>query len=101
MEVKLLKLAETEFEDGIAYYESEQAGLGETFRSEVLRSISRIIQFPSAYQQFSKGTRRCLTEKFPYGIIYHHSPDHDEIVVVAIAHLHRRPDYWTSRESSI
>lgn len=99
MEVKLLKLAQAEFDDAIAYYESEQAGLGELFRNEVLRSISRIIQYPSSYQQFSRDTRRCLTAKFPYGIIYHYSPDHDEIVVVAVAHLHRRPDYWIARGS--
>jgi hypothetical protein len=48
---------------------------------------------------FSPGTRRCLIAKFPYGVIYHYSPEQDEIVIVAIAHLHRRPDYWVSRES--
>ncbi|WP_363331646.1 type II toxin-antitoxin system RelE/ParE family toxin [Haliea sp.] len=99
VEIKLLKLAQLEFEEAVTYYESEQIGLGGRFRSEVLRSISRIQQFPIAYQQFSPGTRRCLIAKFPYGIIYHYSPEQDEIVIVAIAHLHRRPDYWVSRES--
>lgn len=99
MEVKLLKLAQVEFEEAVTYYESEQIGLGGRFRIEVLRSVSRIRQFPVAYQLFSPGTRRCLIAKFPYGIIYHYSPKQDEIVIVAIAHLHRRPDYWVSRES--
>ncbi len=99
MEVKLLKLAQLEFEEAVSHYESEQAGLGSRFRSEVIRSISRIRQFPVAYQQFSPETRRCLIAKFPYGIIYHFAPEQDEIVIVAIAHLHRRPDYWVSRES--
>ena len=99
MEVKLLKLAQREFEDAATHYESEQPGLGDRFPTEVARSISRIRQFPVAYQQFSPGTRRCLIAKFPYGIIYHYAPEQDEIVIVAIAHLHRRPDYWVSRES--
>ena len=99
MEVKLLKLAQSELDDAVAYYDLEQPGLGERFRDEVLRSISRITQFPSAYQGFSHATRRCLIAKFPYGIIYHHNSDRDEIVVVAIAHLHRHPDYWISRGS--
>lgn len=98
MEVKLLKLAQAEFDDAIAYYESEQRGLGELFRRELLRSISRVAEFPAAYQKFSEGTRRCLIAKFPYGIIYHHIPDGSEILVVAIAHLHRHPDYWIARE---
>lgn len=71
MVIKLLKLAQVEIEEAVTH----------------------------SYQQFSPGTRRCLIAKFPYGIIYDFSPEHDEIVIVAIAHLHRRPDYWVSRDS--
>jgi len=99
VEVKFLKLAQAEFDDAIAFYESEQSGLGKRFRAEVLRSVSRIIEFPSAYQEFGQSTRRCLIAKFPYGLIYHHDADQSEILIMAVAHLHRRPDYWTSRES--
>jgi hypothetical protein len=31
----------------------------------------------------------------PYAVIYRE--DADEIVVLAVMHLHRRPDYWTDR----
>ncbi|WP_116367673.1 type II toxin-antitoxin system RelE/ParE family toxin [Parahaliea mediterranea] len=99
MEVKLLKLAQVEFDEAVTHYELEQTGLGDRFRSEMLRAISRIRQFPVAYQLFSPGTRRCLIAKFPHGIIYHYDPQQAEIVIVAIAHLHRRPDYWVSRKS--
>lgn len=99
MEVKFLKLAQAEFDDAVVHYESEQSGLGIRFRGEVLRAISRITEYPSAYQEFSPGSRRCLIAKFPYGIIYQHSPERGELLIVAIAHLHRRPDYWLSRES--
>ncbi len=51
MEVKFLKLAQAEFDDAVAFYESELPGLGKRFRGEVLRSVSRIIEFPSAYQE--------------------------------------------------
>jgi len=98
MDIKVLRLAQVEFKEAVTHYELEQNGLGDRFRREVLRSISRIRQFPAAYQTFSLNTRRCLISKFPYGIIYHYSPERDEIVIVAIAHLHRRPDYWASRE---
>jgi hypothetical protein len=49
VEVKFLKLAQAEFDDAVAFYESEQPGLGKRFQGEVLRSVSRIIEFPSAY----------------------------------------------------
>lgn len=98
MEVKLLELAKVEFDDAVSYYESERPGLGEALRLEVLRAISRIRQFPTAYQEFSYGTRRCLISRFPYGIVYHVSEADNQILIVAIAHMHRRPDYWVSRE---
>ena len=37
----------------------------------------------------------CLA-RFPYGVIYQFLPDH--IRIIAVAHLHREPKYWTSRE---
>lgn len=99
MKVTFLKIAQTEFDDAIAYYESEQPGLGARFRSEVSRSVKRIIDFPNAYQSFGPRTRRCLISRFPYGIVYRYDSASSEVLVVAVAHLHRRPDYWVARES--
>ena len=99
MKVTFLKVAEAEFDDAVAYYDSEQPGLGLRFRAEVSRSLNRIVDFPSAYQSFGPRTRRCLIARFPYGIIYRHEPASEEVLVVAIAHLHRRPDYWVARGS--
>jgi len=42
-----------------------------------------------------KNTRRCRTKRFPYGLIYRCKGD--EILIVAVAHLHRRPGYWHDR----
>ena len=99
MKVTFLKIAAAEFDDAVTYYESEQPGLGARFHSEVSRSLKRIMDFPSAYQTFSPRTRRCLIAKFPYGIIYRYEPANGEVLVVAVAHLHRRPDYWVVRDS--
>jgi plasmid stabilization system protein ParE len=43
----------------------------------------------------SQNTRRCRTHRFPYGIIY--QAKRDEILIVAVAHLHREPDNWLER----
>jgi plasmid stabilization system protein ParE len=99
MKVKFLRLAQAELDDAIHFYESEQNGLGARFRGEVFSSISRIIEFPAAYPIFGKRTRRCLTAKFPYGIIYHYDSVEEEVLIIALAHLHRQPEYWVSRES--
>ncbi len=95
MKVLFLKTAELELNDAIKYYEEELPGLGNLFQNEVLRAINRIKEFPNAYQQLSKNTRRCLISKFPYGIIY--SKRDSQILIVAISHLHRKPDHWRDR----
>lgn len=97
MKVIFLKVAESELDDAIEYYESEQSGLGTRFRKEVLLSLGRIVEYPSAYQPLSSRVRRCLVAKFPFGIIYQIKQDTNEVLIVAVAHLHRRPDYWLSR----
>jgi hypothetical protein len=42
------------------------------------------------------GFRRKLLSRFPYGLLYH-CPEPDWIKVVAVMHLHRKPDYWRDR----
>ncbi|MFQ5638462.1 MAG: type II toxin-antitoxin system RelE/ParE family toxin [bacterium] len=95
MEITFLEVAQVELDAAIVYYNSESPGLGDEFLMEVLKVIDRIKQFPHAWQSFSKDTRRCLTKRFPYGVIYQILDK--EIQVVAIAHLHRKLDYWQDR----
>jgi len=79
----------------VEYYEDCQPGLGNEFLDEVEVAIDRILQYPKAWSRLSHRTRRCLVNRFPYGIIYQVQEDH--VRIVAIAHSHRRPDYWDNR----
>ncbi len=98
MKVTFLKIAEAELDDAFEYYESVQNGLGFRFLTEVELSKARIQQFPFSYEEIGKYSRRCLVQKFPYGIIYQYMEQKKEILIVAISHLHRVPDYWSDRE---
>jgi toxin ParE2 len=82
-------------DDAIKYYNYDVPGLGYAFLTEVLEALSRVGKYPEAWHQYSKRTRRCQTRRFPYGIIY--QIQEHEIIVVAIANLHRKPDYWKDR----
>ncbi len=62
--------AKEEFLEAIEFYQSCSAGLGLEFANEIYSTIQRIIQFPTAWSKFSENTRRCLTKRFPFGIIY-------------------------------
>ncbi len=95
MRIRFLEIAQIELDEAIEYYNREAPGLGEVFQTEVLKALDRIGKFPEAWYPYSKRTRRCQTWRFPYGIIY--QTRKDEILIVAIANLHRKPDYWKDR----
>lgn len=63
---------------------------------KVKKSIKRIIEYPKASSIERGDVRKCLLHKFPYKILY--SMEDDHILIIAIAHLHRKPDYWIERE---
>ena len=88
-------MAQIELDEAIEYYNYEMSGLGEEFLAEVLNGLNRIGEFPEAWHPCSRRTRRCQTRRFPYGIIY--QTRKEEILVIAIANLHRKPDYWKNR----
>ena len=95
MKISFLEVAQVELDDAIEYYNYDAPGLGDAFLTEVLNAIASIGEFPEAWHPFSKRTRRCQTRRFPYGIIY--QIREDEILIVAVANLHRKPDYWKDR----
>lgn len=95
MRIRFLETAPIELDDAIEYYNYEVPGLGDAFLTEVLNALDRIGKYPEAWQPSSKRTRRCQIRRFPYGIMYQIRKD--EILVVAIANLHRKPDYWKDR----
>ena len=77
------------------YYEHQRTGLGREFQAEVERGIELMRQNPRGWGQFAHRTRRFLTHRFPYAIVYQVKSDH--ILIIAVMHLHRRPGYWRDR----
>jgi toxin ParE2 len=96
--VRFLRIAEIELDEAIHWYESQAPGLGDTFLIEVLSAVDRISIFPDAWHPLDVDVRRCRLSRFPYGLIY--AVDEGDILVLAVAHLHRRPDYWRDRLKS-
>jgi plasmid stabilization system protein ParE len=95
MLVRFLEPAENELDEARDYYNAQRPGLGDEFLVEVLLTLERIQAYPAAWPHLSRQTRRCRTRRFPYGVVYRATQD--EILIVAVAHLHRRPLYWAER----
>jgi hypothetical protein len=71
--------AELELNASVDYYQECQDGLGAEFAYEVQKTILRILQYPTAWQTLDGDIRRCLTNRFPFGIIYFQRDD--EIII--------------------
>jgi toxin ParE2 len=95
MIVRFERAARLELEEAAHWYETSRPGLAAEFLDEFDRGIQRISDAPNAWHPLEQGLRRYRLRRFPYGIIY---AIHDgEILIVAVAHLHRRPGYWHTR----
>ena len=98
MTVRFLQIAEIELDEAMQWYESQAPGLGEAFLIEVLSAVHRVSLYPEAWHPLDEEVRRCRLHRFPFGLIY--TVDNHDILVLAVAHLHRRPDYWRDRLKS-
>ena len=97
MQVRFLHAAQYELDEAIDYYNAQVPHLGQAFLLEILASLDRVCLWPDAWHAVSKNTRRCQLKRFPYGIIY--SKIDSVILVIAIGHLHRSPEYWRDIKS--
>jgi hypothetical protein len=91
----LLEPAERELDDAVTYCNAQASGLGDAFLLELLRAIDLISPYPDAWHPLGSDTRRCRLRRFPYAVIYAREPE--GLLIVAVAHLHRRPGYWRER----
>ena len=87
--------ADAEFDEAVRYYEDCQAGLGLEFAEEVYAAIRRVSEYPDAWSAMSHTPRRCLVNRFPYGVVF--EVKSGTLRIIAVANLHRRPDYWRDR----
>ena len=98
MRVIFTRIARQELEDAARYYELEYSGLGRRFKEEVRKAALRIAEYPKAWSIERGEVRKCLLHKFPYKLMY--SVEEDHIIVIAVAHQHRKPDYWVGRDET-
>jgi hypothetical protein len=87
--------ADREYTEAALFYEGRVEGLGLRFMGAVEAAVLDIREHPRRWPVVRGKTRRRLLARFPYGLLYRE--DADEIVIQAVMHLHRRPDYWYRR----
>ena len=100
MRLRVLKQAEWEAIDAAEWYEERLEGLGTAFLNEYESALERIEAEPGRFSRLETVTvpreiRRLLLRRFPYLVVYEVLTN--EVMVLAVAHVSRRPNYWIDR----
>lgn len=95
MQLIFLTLARDELAEAKRFYNRQQQGLGGSFQHEAQTAARLIQERPLAWQIEVDPVRRFIFDRFPYKMLYIIRAE--RIVVIAVAHQHRQPDYWVDR----
>lgn len=79
----------------VAYYNGKEPGLGARFAAAIEDATTRAAAFPLTGSPASTNTRRVFVKNFLFAVVYR--PDAEGIVIFAVAHHSRPPEYWQSR----
>jgi plasmid stabilization system protein ParE len=92
---KFLPAADDELIEAARYYEHEAAGVGIAFITAVHQAVTELLAFPFATPSIGAGIRKKVLRHFAYTIFY--SIEADTLLIIAVAHQKKRPNYWHSR----
>ena len=95
MRLRILPPAREEIREAFDFFEARSPGLGHRFSRELAEAIEKVTESPLTWPRLDDETRKCSLRRFKYGVLY--QLDANEIVVVAIMDLRRRPGYWRHR----
>jgi toxin ParE1/3/4 len=84
-----------EFANAAEFYGLQESGLGERFADCIESAIESVCAAPKMWPTIDDEVRRRFTHTFPYSIVY--IEDDGMIVIVAVMHNSREPDYWRKR----
>ena len=89
--------AQEELESAAATYYLVDERLGDRFDHAIEGMIEAIVANPTLWRERPGRYRRVNCRRFPYYIAY--VIRGQTIVIVAVAHSHRKPEYWKNRLS--
>jgi len=93
----LRRVAEKEFDNSIAYYEKERAGLGQEFRAVIEQHFQRIVDNPEWFPKVRGEVRRAVVlRRFPF--VIHFLLEPKRIVILSVFHTSRQPEQVTYRK---
>ncbi len=94
-ELILCSAAEVDYTESLYWYAERSVEAASDFDEELHFALNEIKNAPERFPLCDSRHRFFLIRRFPFRIIYRII--HADIVVIAIAHASRAPDYWVNR----
>lgn len=95
MRFRLHPSAGEEAIEAAAYIKSDDPRQAELFKAALEEAIAQACRQPPVYRRFDREFRKVRVGKFSYAVVFRVAGE--EVQVLAVMHLHRRPGYWKSR----
>jgi plasmid stabilization system protein ParE len=87
--------AEEEAREARIFYEDRDVRIAADFMRELDRTIEVVVDRPDRWPAVRQNAHSFLLRRFPFRIVY--TFDDEVVRIIAVAHLRRRPGYWSSR----
>jgi len=87
--------AAADVRNAVAWYRERSRAAAVDFVQELQRAVDTIVAAPERWPAGKHNTRRFLLWRFPFAVIY--SELESTIVIWAVAHGSRHPEYWRDR----
>jgi plasmid stabilization system protein ParE len=93
--IELLAGAHKDFDESFDWYAARSMGTALRFTDVVNAALDEIARDPERFARIDERHRERLVKRFPFRVIYR--VVEERIIIVAIAHAKRNPDYWAMR----
>lgn len=98
MAVKRIEIhpaALAELKSAVTWYLERSEPAAREFVADVDRAIALVIGSPRRWPVGDHNTRKFVLRRFPFAVTYRERES--GVQILAFAHGHRRPGYWTER----
>lgn len=95
MQMQIARSAETDLLEGYAFYERQQAGVGDYFLDSLYADIDALVLYAGIHPKPDNRLHRTLSKRFPFAIYY--DLKGDIVTVVAVLDCRQNPASITER----
>jgi plasmid stabilization system protein ParE len=91
--VRLTPRAELEYEEALVWYQGRSPRAADGFEAAFAAALAKVAAAPQSYPLHDDELRFATLKRYPYSLIFRMKDE--EVQVVAVAHHHRGPGYWS------